>query len=336
MRRRTRGILGNYGFRRRPSPQRRRDTVPTAPTQNELDQRAQAALAKVRLDQFAAEPSTIEPFATSKIGWKVTVQKEGDVAVELDLDGTPVATSGEFLVAPESTTSYRLRARALGHSKILGTVTAQVDLAACVALSAEPVEVITAAIKYQINTDTSGIYFRPLLPSDPIIPIVAIQDDRMIITLRLAKSVNNFPDPAINIDASFALDVVPIPRHGPGRFLAGITTFQYDFHQLAPASQSINVDVSFPFYVWLIPGALIALPIVISGAEDNGHAKAAKMITDIVERLNDWFHQSYVQPPKMDKHDASFYVNPQGDQRFWINFCPAPSSPSSSDQPTSS
>jgi hypothetical protein len=81
---------------------------------------------------------------------------------------------------------------------------------------------------------------------------------------------------------------------------------------------------------------VIALPIVISGAEDNGHAKAVKMISDIVERLNDWFHQSYVQPPKMDKHDASFYVNPQGDQRFWINFCPAPIPPTSSDPPTSS
>ena len=310
--------------------------MPTAPEQNEFDQKAQAALAEVRLDHFTAEPLTIEPFAISTISWKVTVQKEGDVAVELDLDGTPVATTGEFLVAPDSTTSYQLRAKALSHSKILGTVTAHVDLAACIALSAEPVEVITAAIKYQINTDTSGIYFRTLLPSEPVVPLVAIQDDRMIIALRLAKKVHNFPDPAINIDASFALDVIPIPRHGPGRFLAGITTFQHDFHQLTPAHASINVDVSFPFYVWLIPGAVIALPIVISGAEDNGHAKAVKMISDIVERLNDWFHQSYVQPPKMDKHDASFYVNPQGDQRFWINFCPAPTPPTSSDPPTSS
>jgi hypothetical protein len=320
--------------------------VLTAPAQNGLDQRAQAALADVRLDFFTAEPLTIKPFATSKISWKVTVPKECDVSVELDLNGTSVATSGEFLVAPESATSYRLRAQALSHSKILGTVTAQVDLTACIALSAEPVEVITAAIKYQINTDTSGIYFRPprpptwngnvYVPGDPIIPIVAVQDDRMIITLRLAKSVRHFPDPAINIDASFALDVIPISRQGRGQFLAGITPFQHDFHQLASTAESINVDVSFPIYVWLIPGAMIGLPIVISGAEDTAHAKAAKMISDIVEKLNDWFHQAYVQPPKMDKHDASFYVNPQGDQRFWINFCPGPSSTSSSDPPPSS
>jgi len=308
--------------------------VPTASAQNEPDQRAQAALAEVRLDFFRAEPLTIEPFTTSKISWKVTVPKECDVSAEFDLNGTSVSMSGEFLVAPESATSYQLRAQALSHSKILGTVTAQVDLAACIALSAEPVEVITAAIKYQINTDTSGLYFRPLrsptwngnvyVPGEPIIPIVAIQDDRMIVTLRLAKRVRHFPDPAINLDASFALDVIPIPRQGRGKFLAGITPFRHDFHQLAPAGESINVDVSFPIYVWLIPGAPFVLPIVLSMAEDTARAKAAKMISDIVEKLDDWFHQANVQPPKMDKHDASFYVNPQGDQRFWINFCPVP------------
>ncbi len=315
----TREMIRGYSFRRMPFAADKGNLVPTPAAQNELDQQAQAALAKVRLDHFTAEPSTIGPFTSSKISWEVTVPEEFDVSVELDIERTPVATSGELLVAPESTTSYRLRARAFSHSKILGTVTVQVDLAACIALSAEPVDTITGVIKYQINADPD-IYFRST--SDPI---VAIRDDRMIITLRLGGSVKYFPDPSIDIDASFALDVVPLPRSGRGRLLEGITIFQHDFHQLAPANEDINVDVSFPWYAWLVPGAMIGLVIAISGAEDKGHKRATKIISDIVEALNGWFHQSYVQPPKMDKHDASFYVNPQGDQRFWINFCPPPS-----------
>jgi hypothetical protein len=295
--------------------------VVTPAAQNELDQYAQAALAKVRLGHFAAKPSTIEPFTSSKISWEVAVPDEFDVSVDLDINGTSVATSGEVSVAPTSTTSYRLRARALNHARELGTVTAHVDLGACVALSAEPVEAIAAVITTQIETDTSGLYFRPT--SYPY-SVASIKEDRMVITLRLAQELNNAPNPAINIDASFKLDVIPIARQGRGGLLAGITPFQYQFHQLAPANEEIDADVSFPWYVWLVPGAMIALPIAISNAEEKARAKATKMISNIVHTLNGWFHQSHVQPPKMDKHDAGFYVNPQGERRFWINFCPVP------------
>jgi hypothetical protein len=299
-------------------------TVPTGPAQNELDQRAQAALANIRLDLFTVTPATISPFATARISWEVTGTEESGVSVDFDIDGTPVATSGQLQVAPESTTSYRLRAQALGHSRILGTVTVEVDLAMCIALSAEPVDLIADVIKYQIKTE-SGIYFRST--SDPI---VSIQGDRMVVSLRLADDVKYFPDPSIDIDASFSLDVVPIPREGRALVFAGISAFDYDFHRLAPASETVTVDVSFPWYAWLVPGAILGLPIATSGAEAKGYERAAKMIDDIVKALNGWFTQSYVQPPKMDKHDAGFYVNPQQDQRFWITFCPGPNPISSS------
>lgn len=307
--------------------------MPTTPAQNELDQQALAALETVRLDLFTAEPASITPFDSSKIRWEVKIPTEMDVSVELELDGIPVSASGEFFVTPESTTSYRLMARALSHAKILGTVTAHVDMAACVVLSAEPVNVITDVIKNQINTDPSGIRFRPPLEKTlgsfhypvPWPPVVAIHDDRMIITLRLTKQVSHFPDPAIDIDASFALDVVPIP-----------TPLPHDFHRLTPTNVEISVDIVFPFYVWFIPGITFPLLLAIAMEEDAARDRAAKMISDVVEALNGWFHQSYVQPPQMDKHDASFYVNPQGKQRFWITFCPAPSPPTTSDPPASS
>ena len=294
----------------------------TRTAENELDRQAQAALAKVKLDHFTAEPSTIEPFTGTKISWEVAVPDEFEVPVDLDIDGTPVATSGTFQVAPESTTSYRLRARALNHSKDLGTVTAHLDSAACIARTAEPTFPITAVIKYRINNpepeDKTNLYFR----SDPI---VSIKDDRMFLTLRLAQRRNNQPDPTIDIDASFTLDVIEIPRQGRAGLLADITAFQYHFHQLAPANEKINVVVSVPWYWWFIPGANLILLFLLSGADDAPRAKTTKMIGEITEALNGWFHGSDVNPPKMDKHDAGFYVNPQGEERFWINFCPAPS-----------
>jgi len=302
--------------------------VSTTPAQNEFDQQAQAALAKVKLDHFAAKPLTIEPFATSKLSWKVTIPEEFDGSVDLDIDDTPVSASGEFQVVPDSNTSYQLRARTLNRSRILGTVVLKEDLAACTAPSDEPVKWIEGIIKQAISTDSSGLYFRPPNPRPwpwppiPWPPIVTIKDDRMIISLRLGK--RGFPNPAIDIDASFALDVIPIPLPAKRRFLAGITPFEYHYHQLAPKDERISADVSVPIYLWLIPGAVIALPIAISMAEDKAHASAAKMINDIVEVLNGWFRRPEVLPPKMDKHDAGFYVNPQGSQRFWINFCPVP------------
>jgi hypothetical protein len=299
--------------------------VATRAAQNEQrDRQGQAALAKVKLDHFTTEPSTIEPFTGTKISWEVAVPDEAEVPVDLDIDGTPVAASGTFQVAPKSTTSYRLRARALNHSKDLATVTAELDTTACFAQTDEPVWPITQVVKYQITTDPmgqpTGLYFRSA-------PIVSIKDDRMFVTLRLKQHATKWysPDPSIDIDASFKLDVIEIPRQGlGGGLLADITALQHHFHQLAPADEKIEVDVSVPWYVWLIPGAMIGLPIALSMAEDKSRAKTTKMIAEIVEALNGWFHGSAFRPPKADKHDAGFYRNPQGEERFWITFCPVP------------
>lgn len=276
----------------------------------------QLALSKVTLDVFTAQPSTITAFGGATLTWDVNVPSDvSDVLdIEIHLNGTPVSPSGELLVTPVATTSYSITASTLGVFKTLGTVTVQVDLTACVALSAEPVFAITEVIKYQIEQNNS-LYFHST--SD----IVSIQGDRMIVSLHLGYRLKKLPDASVDIDASFALDVVPMPTGGQG------STIQYDFHELAPTGQSIQVNISVAWYLWLIPGAIIALPLIISDAEAKTQAQFTDVITEIVKGLNGWFHQSYVQPPTIDKHDAGFYVNPQGDQRFWINFCPVPPGP---------
>jgi len=94
-----------------------------APPENELDQAAQAALGRVKLDLLTAEPSVITPFTNmnSTVRWKVSLPDGfDDVTVELELEGMPIPTSGQFSVAPQTTQSYRLTAHARRYSKVLG------------------------------------------------------------------------------------------------------------------------------------------------------------------------------------------------------------------------
>lgn len=289
--------------------------MPASPG-NDLDQEAQTALAQTTLALLTADPATIKPFTSSALSWKVTVPNERDVAVTLDLAGVSVATSGQWAVSPESTQSYQLRARAGRYSKILGTVIVSVDMRACIALSDSPIFLVTQLINNGIKLDKSGLYFQHV----PFPSVIGIAGNKMIIRLLLAQDVKYIEDPKITIDASFELGVVVAPTLPvrPG------AAHPYAYHQLAPANEVVNVDVSFATYLWLVPGAMIFLPIESANAQRKAQAKMQTIISEIVSLLNGWFVDSDVQPPKMDKHDASFYVNPQGDQRFWVTFCPVP------------
>ena len=280
----------------------------SAPLETELDRQALAALANVKLHHFTAEPSTIGPFASSEISWEVVVPEEYDVTVDINLDGMSVPPTGELSVSPEFTKSYHLRARAGRYSKVLGTVTVHVDLARCVILNDEPGAWIAAGIEQEIDTDTS-VYFRFGGP------IVTIKDDRMVITLMLAERVHLFPDAAVDIQATFGLDVVlDLGPHG----LGAITPFGH--HRLAPANVEINVDVRFPWWAWALPGAIIGLGIAVDNGKDKARRRATKMVGDIVDQLNTWFKVPQIH--NLDRHDAGFYVNPERDELFWVTFCP--------------
>lgn len=122
-----------------------RDHVSPTTEPNGNGQAALAALSKMKLDLFEAAPSAIAPFTSSTISWEVTVPKGVDMEITIELNGTPVSTSGQLQVAPESTTSYSISAQAMSYSKTLGTITVQVDLTACIALSGEPVDVISGS-----------------------------------------------------------------------------------------------------------------------------------------------------------------------------------------------
>jgi hypothetical protein len=75
----------------------------------------------------------------------------------------------------------------------------------------------------------------------------------MVIALRLAVHIPHWyiPDPAVDIDASFGLEVDPIPYAGPGAALGGITPPVYQRHQSMPSNEVVNTNMSFPSWTWV-------------------------------------------------------------------------------------
>jgi hypothetical protein len=89
---------------------------------------------------------------------------------------------------------------------------------------------------------------------------------------------------------------------------------------LAPANKNIHTDVSFPWYAWLVPGAMIGLPIAISGAEADAYHAANSMIDDIVSGVLNGFFET---PANMYKQHVALFVDSLGGE-FAVRFCPGP------------
>lgn len=288
------------------------------------DDEALAALQSVRLDSFKAEPSTIAPFYSSRLTWAVTVPDPS--LVEILLDGHVVSHGGERWVAPAVAQSYQLSARAGHHSRILRTVTVHVDLEQCVRPETNLLPAfLIANIEEGVNADTSGIYLRPKWniwqPTVPPIPPVQvwISGGRLNLKLRLGKRIAWFPDPVIEISASFGLEVVrEMGYHAGGGPAAEIRPLLTT--HLASSSEEIIVDVSFDWWAWAAPGAVIGLAIAISGAEEHGRAATARLIADIVDGLDGF----YATPPHTEKESADLYVDASGKGTFAVTFCPPP------------
>jgi hypothetical protein len=110
-------------------------------------------------------------------------------------------------VAPSAAPTYQLSAKARNHSRIQRTVTVHVDLEQCAKLDAALLpKFLVPFIEDRINADTSGLYLRPQLnPGHVTVPSVRvwISPSRLNVSLRLGKRVAWFPDPTIEISASF-------------------------------------------------------------------------------------------------------------------------------------
>jgi len=278
-------------------------------------------LGEVTLHSFKAEPPTIHPFSSSKLSWDV----KAPTSVTVRLDGADVPKGGERWVSPSATEAYRLSAKAGRLSKDLGVAVVHVDLGQCLMPDSTLIpQLLITTLKDRINANTSGIYFRPV-PTQatngtimyvPSTPAVWISPDRLHISLQLAQRVKDFPDPAVDISASFGLQII----HN--------SVNVFGANRLAPVDENISVDVSFPWYAWLVPGAQIALPIAIDGIQQKARVATGEMITQIVgnsglsptnaKNLDNFFPT----PPHTEKHGVKLFVDPDGHGVFSVTFCP--------------
>lgn len=216
-------------------------------------------LGDVSLKFFNAQPAAIGPFGASVLNWAV----EGPPGFHVRLNNRQVAKKGQQVVHPTSTTSFRLSAHAGQASRTLGNVQVSVDRSSCETYDiGNPQSAIRAPVTAQIN-NSGDLYFR----SDPGIS-VTFSPGRIRLRLTLAKRQNNFPDPSVDIDATFGLTV--------------------NDGALIPFGEQISVDVSVPFWAWFIPGAFPGLAIALDQGKEDARKQTHEAIQGIAQILS--FH----------------------------------------------
>ncbi len=224
----------------------------------------------VKLTSFTASPAAIQPFGSATVRWSVS----GPPGFSVRLNYSEVAKSGQWIVQPTSTTSYRLSAYKGQATKHLGSVQVSVDSATCETYRINnPKSAIEAPIRAGINAseDLSFTGANSL--------VVSFSPQRIHIRMRLKKDINNFPDPTVTIDASFRMFV----RDGA----------------LATYNEQVSVAISVPSYAWLIPGAIPGLAIAIDMAREDAVKQMLETIEGLAQLLN-----LYALPPQGKRLNA--------------------------------
>lgn len=230
--------------------------LPNLGAQDDLDDTSVEILGEVTLRSFTATPDHIGPFGASNLAWSV----EGPPGFHLELVGIRVQKSGERLVMPAATTGYSLTAVAGQARRTLGRVTVTVDVVGCEAYEPllKPGHTFRAAL-------TNAVQGRPGI-SLRLPPSITFSPGRIEFNLRLRKSIDWFPDPTIEIDASFGLAV------SDGALVA--------------IGQIVSADASVPWYAWAAPGALPGLAIALDGAREDARKAGREAVEGLVQLLN--------------------------------------------------
>ena len=220
-------------------------------------------LGEVNLEFFTANPTAIAPFGASVLSWLVS----GPKGFQVLLNASPVGTNGQQAVQPTETMTYSLYAAVGQFRRQLGKVTVTVDAAGCQTNSiGNPRSTIQSAIAENIST-SGDLYFK-----DGAVPNVTFAPGMITIQLHLGYRVKHFPDPTVDITASFGLAVM----NGA----------------LVETDEQINPDVSEVWYAWLIPGAIIGLTIALDLGKDKARERMHNGLLGVVQLLN-----FYLTPP---------------------------------------
>ena len=227
-------------------------------TDNQNDQIDQELeiLEGVNLEYFKASPERIGPFGAAMLSWKAT----GPAGFHLELNNINVTKTGTRAVQPISTFTYTLTAVAGQARRILGSVRVEVIATGCQSSQiVNPKSAIEAPLRAGVN-NSGSTYFRG--GNDLI---VSFSPGRIRFQMKLSQSVNNFPDPDVDIDVSFGLKVED-----------GV---------LVPIGEQISVDISVPWWAWLIPGAPIGLAIAIDMGKDSAKKQMHEAVAGLAQLL---------------------------------------------------
>jgi hypothetical protein len=201
------------------------------------------ALDDVVLRYFTAQPTVIRPFGASLLAWAVD---GGPPGFNVKLNSGYVPPTGEQIVQPAGTTVYRLYAHFGLATKLLATLQVRVDDTGC-----EPTPVFN--LKHQVAAPVrTGIESHADLYFDGSDGVtVTIAPGRISFHIHVRKRLSDFPDPTVDIDASFGLTV----RDG----------------HLESVDEDVKASVSESWYVWLIP--LVPFPLALALAMAQGDAE---------------------------------------------------------------
>jgi hypothetical protein len=274
-----------------------------------IDQSALNTLAQVKLQQLSATPTQIGPFGESTVRWSVSGTATG---VTVTLNGVAVDAAGSQLVQPLVTTPYTLAARAGPYARTLGTIAVQVDLDACQIIP-QPAGVLHTILSNFVRNvvlqhDTS-LYFREYQATvngvttlETYVPQITFLPGLMQIVLNLGKSVNDFPDPSIDVTIVMGLGIVDGVLQASGSVVTG--------------------TVSEPWWAYALPGAVIWLGMMVSDAQDALPMDFAPLIAGIPEFLAGVL---YLVGPGMEYQNVTIQADPT-DQPIQLTACPAPAS----------
>jgi hypothetical protein len=282
----------------------------------EVDRDTIDLLVGVVLKSFTTTPDLVAPFGTAILAWEV----EAPVGVFLRLQGKAVPLAGSEMVRPEGTSVYNLFAHTRRASLFLAAVTIRVPHDRCITSESTLVdELLVGALNDQIENDPKT-YFRlvaqpaPGQPFNfvPSVPVVKVEPGRIGFQLALGAVVDDFPNPDVDIDASFGLAVVPDPEFGNT-----ILTRT----KLVAAHVSVRVKVSFPWWAYLVPAAPLLLPIRASMEEDSARVRIVRGIEKFVDQGLDALLFK-AAPPGFGKHGVK--ILPDSGGTVLVEFCPAP------------
>jgi hypothetical protein len=291
--------------------------ISTAGPNDEIEERALELLEQVNLRSFQATPQALLPFQSSLLRWQV----EAPTGVSIKLNGSIVSKSATKLIQPTATQTFRLYAHVSRYSRFLAAVTVSVNLTQCTSRNFSTIdELLDSELIRGINA-SDEVYFRLVQVLGPdgrkryvqSQPEVTILPGRIRFKLKLGGEVNNFPNPDINVDASFGLGIAQSSAPDGGIFPQNV---------IVATAVDVNVSVSFPWWAYLVPGAAIGLPIAAGMAQDRVRAEFTNAITRFVaEGVNPLFN--LVEPAGTEKHRIRIFVSDQVGI-VEVDYCPVP------------